>query len=154
MLFKALIAFLVLPGLVAGLIPGLVFFIDPWRGETNPLGLFVMAGGLFILLWCVRDFYAAGKGTLALWSPPEHLVVIGLYRFCRNPMYVGVLVLISGWVLFANSAMLIAYLVILFFGFQLRVILYEEPRLLKLFGRDWESYAALVPRWIPRLKTQ
>ena len=152
MFFKALIAFLVLPGLVAGLVPGVVFYIDPWRGATNPFGLFVMAAGLFIQLWCIRDFYVAGKGTLAPWSPPKHLVVIGLYRFCRNPMYVGVLILIAGWAMFANSAVLIAYLLILFLSFHFRVIRYEEPRLLKLFGPDWETYAAAIPRWLPKFK--
>ena len=153
MFFKALTAFLVLPGIVAGLIPAIVFYIDPWRGETNPFGLLVIAAGLFILLWCVRNFYVAGKGTLAPWSPPQNLVIIGLYRFCRNPMYVGVLVLIAGWSVYATSPLLVGYLLVLFFSFHLRVILYEEPRLLKLFGMEWESYAAAVPRWLPRLKT-
>jgi len=150
MVFKALTSFLVLPGVVAFLLPCMLSLTDPWRGEVNVSGLFVMAGGLFILLVCVRDFYVAGKGTLAPWSPPRQLVSVGLYRFCRNPMYVGVLILIGGWALFAASPVLACYVLIVTVAFHWWVILYEEPRLSQLFDAAWESYAASVPRWVPR----
>jgi len=152
MFFQALTAFIVLPGVFAGLVPWLLYFIDPWRGEGYTFGVVVMAVGLFLLLWCVRDFYISGKGTLAPWSPPKNLVMDGLYRFCRNPMYVGVLVLVGGWALIAASPLLVCYFLILAVGFHFRVILYEEPRLLKLFGAAWESYSSSVPRWLPGLK--
>jgi protein-S-isoprenylcysteine O-methyltransferase Ste14 len=152
MFFKTLTAFLVLPGFVAGVVPYLLFLADPWRGKGYTLGMLVMTAGLFLLFWCVRDFYMSGKGTLAPWSPPKHLVMVGLYRFCRNPMYVGVLVLVGGWALFAASPLLVCYLVVLIFGFHFRVILYEEPQLTKLFGAEWESYSFTVPRWLPRYK--
>jgi protein-S-isoprenylcysteine O-methyltransferase Ste14 len=152
MFIRALTAFLVLPGIVAGLIPWILFYSDPWRRESFTLGLLVMAGGLFILLWCIRDFYITGKGTLAPWSPPKRLVIVGLYRICRNPMYIGILVLVFGWAIFATSPLLVGYFVVLIFSFHFRVILYEEPRLSKLFGTEWEFYSSMVPRWLPGLK--
>jgi protein-S-isoprenylcysteine O-methyltransferase Ste14 len=152
MFSKALTAFIVLPGVVAGVVPSILFFTDPWRGEGYIFGLLVMAGGLFILLWCVRDFYISGKGTLAPWSPPKDLVIVGLYCFSRNPMYVGVLVLVSGWALTAGSPLLVCYFVVLATGFHLRVVFYEEPHLSKLFGAGWKSYSSSVPRWLPRCK--
>ncbi|MBW3631341.1 MAG: alpha/beta fold hydrolase [Gemmatimonadetes bacterium] len=92
---RAAAAFLALPGVVAYAVPWLV------RPRSVPLdarGLPLLAAGTAALLWCVRDFYMAGRGTLAPWAPPERLVVIGLYRFSRNPMYVSVLLILVGWV--------------------------------------------------------
>jgi hypothetical protein len=76
----ALLAFLVLPGLAAVIAPPFIALVDPWRGQTWLPGLAIMCGGAFVLLWCVRDFYVSGKGTLAPWDPPKQLVVVGLYR--------------------------------------------------------------------------
>ena len=146
---RALIAFLVLPGTIAGLVPYLLFLFDPWQGEGHRAGLLVMAGGLFIIIWCVRDFYLSGKGTLAPWSPPQNLVIIGLYRFCRNPMYVGVVVLVLGWAIVAASPLLVSYWILLPVAFHLRVIFYEEKCLGQLFGPQWEEYRSSVPRWVP-----
>ena len=148
---KALAAFLVLPGILAGLVPYIVFRIDPWQGEGARLGLAVMAGGLFIVIWCVRDFYTSGKGTLAPWSPPQNLVIVGLYRFCRNPMYVGVLILVLGWAIVAASPLLVSYWIVLSLAFHFRVILYEEKCLGQLFGSQWEEYRSSVSRWVPRI---
>ena len=63
-------------------------------------GLLVMFLGTVVLGWCIRDFYISGKGTLAPWDPPRKLVVMGLYRYVRNPMYIGVLILVAGWFMF------------------------------------------------------
>lgn len=153
MLFaRALLAFLVLPGTVAGLLPWWILRSDPARGPGWPLaGALIMLVGLLVLLWCVRDFYVAGKGTLAPWDPPRRLVVVGLYRFMRNPMYVGVLTLVLGWSLAAGSTRLAVYCAILAGAFHLRIIVYEEPRLTVLFGPDFARYRAAVPRWLPCL---
>ena len=101
MLFlRALLSFLVLPGMIAfaiplvWLAPGRLFHFD---------GLFVLVPGVAILLECVREFYVNGKGTLAPWDPPRHLVTSGLYRWSRNPMYVGVLLTILGWAVALRS---------------------------------------------------
>ena len=88
MLLRAILAFLVCPGTVAVLVPLLLI---PWNDpglQFRSLGLPVLVLGFAGLLWCVRDFYVAGKGTLAPWAPPQHLVIVGLYRYSRNPMYV------------------------------------------------------------------
>ena len=114
------------------------------------IGAIPLAAGIMVLLWCIRDFYAAGKGTLAPWDPPKHLVRVGCYRFTRNPMYVGIVFLLVGWSLLAGSRWLGIYTAILGLGFHLRVVLYEEPTLLKKFGPEFERYAATVPRWLSR----
>lgn len=152
MFLRALFAFLVFPGVFAGLIPAWIVSNDPWRGDGSPVGLLPVAVGFVLLLWCVRDFYVAGKGTLAPWDPPKRLVVIGLYRFVRNPMYVSVLSLLIGWSIAAGSLLLAIYTVIVAIFFHLRVLFFEEPRLAKLFGPDWTAYKTSVRRWVPRLR--
>jgi protein-S-isoprenylcysteine O-methyltransferase Ste14 len=106
---RALFAFVALPGTVAGVIPAMIVY-----GKSNRHGGSVAAGfgllglGLLLLLWCVRDFYVCGKGTLAPWQPPKHLVVVGLYRYVRNPMYLAVLTIVLGWSVVFGSAALLA----------------------------------------------
>jgi protein-S-isoprenylcysteine O-methyltransferase Ste14 len=153
MLFvRALASFLALPGVVAGLVPWLIVSNDRGRGEGwSAAGLVVSGAGLALLLWCVRDFYVTGKGTLAPWDPPKTLVRVGLYRFVRNPMYVGVITLVSGWSLLSGSRRLAIYALGLMALFHARVVLFEEPWLARTFPEAWERYRASVPRWIPRL---
>jgi len=132
------------------LLPSLLLPIDRWRTSGTWFGLPVLGCGIFVLLWCVRDFYVTGKGTLAPWDPPTRLVVVGLYRFVRNPMYVGVLGVVLGWSLVAGSPLLAIYAALLAVGFHLRVVLYEEPVLQSQFGDDWTRYRAGVNRWLPK----
>jgi protein-S-isoprenylcysteine O-methyltransferase Ste14 len=150
MLARALLAFLALPGLLAGVVPCAIGLVDPWRGDGYRSGLAVMAVGLAVLLRCVRDFYVSGKGTLAPWSPPRRLVVVGLYRKTRNPMYLGVLTLVAGWALGFGSPLLAVYVLLLAAGFHRRVVRHEEPWLARRFGAEWTAYAGTVPRWLPR----
>jgi protein-S-isoprenylcysteine O-methyltransferase Ste14 len=150
MFIRALIAFLLLPFVVAGIIPFLIVFGNPHLAGTAPLGIVLAVIGFVLLLWCVRDFYVAGKGTLAPWDPPKSLVIIGLYRFVRNPMYIAVLTLVAGWGLMFGSIGLGIYVCILAIGFHLRVIMYEEPWLGQQFGPDWEAYSKAVSRWLPQ----
>ncbi|PLY10196.1 MAG: isoprenylcysteine carboxyl methyltransferase [Desulfuromonas sp.] len=150
MFLRALLAFLLLPGLAAFVAPPLLVRLDPWRGVPIAAGWCVIVLGTLLLLWCVRDFYLSGKGTLAPWDPPKKLVVIGLYRLVRNPMYVGVLTLVAGWALLHASPLLTSYTVLLAIGFHLRVIRYEEPWLAEQFGDDWQRYRTHVGRWWPR----
>ncbi len=148
MFLRALASFLVLPGVVAGLVPPMIAAADPWRGAGWTVGIGVLAVGLFVLLWTVRDFYVAGKGTLAPWDPPKHLVIVGLYRYTRNPMYVGVIVLVAGWAMLLGSPVLAGYVAVLMAAFHVRVVVAEEPWLERQFGDAWSAYAAEVPRWI------
>ena len=148
MLFvRALLAFLALPTIVGGVVPWLILRNDHSRVAGTPLGWPILLFGASVLLWCVRDFYVIGKGTLAPWDPPKKLVTIGLYRFVRNPIYVGVVGFVVGWSLIAGSWRMAGYAAVLAVGFHLRVIFYEEPTLARLFGTDWERYRANVHRW-------
>lgn len=151
MLFlRALLSFLILPGFFAFALPAWLASIDGRRGGGFAVGWLVVVAGATILLWCVRDFYVAGKGTLAPWDPPRRLVVVGLYRYLRNPMYVGVLTLVLGWAVLLGSRLLLWYVVCLAVGFHLRTIIAEEPYLAEHFGEDWREYRAAVRRWWPR----
>ena len=151
MFLRALLAFLALPAVVGGLIPWLLLPNDGWRIQGTFLGWPVLLCGLGLLLWCVRDFYVIGKGTLAPWDPPKNLVIVGLYRFIRNPMYVGVLGFVAGWSLIAGSPLLTAYTGALAVAFHFRVVFYEEPTLARQFGREWTQYQCTVNRWLPKV---
>jgi protein-S-isoprenylcysteine O-methyltransferase Ste14 len=150
MFLRALFAFLALPGVFAGLLPLLIVSSDSSHREGSFLGAIPLIIGIGVLGWCVRDFYVSGKGTLAPWDPPKHLVTVGLYRFTRNPMYIGVLLLTTGWSIVAGSPLLLGYTVVLAISFHLRVLFFEEPWLEKQFGAEWKAYSAAVSRWIPR----
>jgi protein-S-isoprenylcysteine O-methyltransferase Ste14 len=110
--------------------------------------------GFSVALRCIWDFGRTGRGTPAPFAPPQRLVVVGFYRYVRNPMYVGFFAGWMGlWIVFgsANRAALVVLLVataavVLFVKF------YEEPTLRKLFGADYVQYSAHVPRWIPRIR--
>ncbi len=151
MFFRALTAFIALPGIVAVITPPVIAYIDPWNRYHWSPGIFVMIIGAFVLFWCVRDFYKLGKGTLAPWNPPVKLVVAGLYRFVRNPMYIGVLLLVLGWSLYFFSLFLFLYTLALAIAFHIRVVRYEEPALKSQFGGQWELYQKEVSRWLPRM---
>jgi protein-S-isoprenylcysteine O-methyltransferase Ste14 len=107
-----------------------------------------LIAGFLLLLWCVRDFYVTGKGTLAPWSPPRNLVTVGLYRFSRNPMYVAVALMLAGWTVSAWSSSLAIYTCFVIVAFHLRVVFGEEPWLARTHGAAWDEYKARVPRWL------
>ncbi|MDD1632895.1 MAG: isoprenylcysteine carboxylmethyltransferase family protein, partial [Methylococcaceae bacterium] len=116
------------------------------------LGLAVLGIGLAIYGWCVADFALAGRGTPAPIDPPKELVVRGLYRFARNPMYVGVLAVIAGQSWLFGSLPLAIYALAVFACFHVFVIAYEEPTLRRHFDGAYQRYCAAVPRWLPRLR--
>ena len=148
MLLRAITAFVALPGVVA-------FAVPIWIGISTrrplryvPLAATILALGTLLLLWCVREFYVAGRGTLAPWSPPRHLVTSGPYRWSRNPMYIGVVTILVGWWLLWDSRTLLTYLLVVACVFYVRVLVMEEPWAARHFGAEWEAYRANVPRWI------
>lgn len=148
LLLRALLAFVALPGLVAIAVP-VIWLIRAERTEVvRPWGLVILVAGFAGLLWCVRDFYVAGRGTLAPWSPPRRLVAVGLYRYSRNPMYVAVLAVLAGWGLSFGSAGHLIYAGAVAVAFQLRVVLHEEPWLARTFPEDWDAYRRRTPRWL------
>lgn len=142
---------LVVPGVVAVLVP--LWLAAPRDGAE---ALLLLAAPLFIVgvsiyLWCVWDFAVFGRGTPAPIDAPKRLVVRGLYRYSRNPMYVGVLTTIAGWVvLFGAPVRLLIYLAAVVATFNSFVVFYEEPHLLREFGSEYERYCARVGRWFPR----
>jgi protein-S-isoprenylcysteine O-methyltransferase Ste14 len=145
---RAIAAFLALPGPVA-------FVVPVWIGASAvrpvrylaPAAVLVCLGTL-LLLWCVREFYVSGRGTLAPWDPPVHLVTSGPYRVSRNPMYVGVVTILAGWCTLWPSRALVIYSALVMIAFQLRVLLFEEPWAARRFGAEWDAYRARVPRWV------
>lgn len=142
---RSTLSFVGLPGVVAYLVP-LAILRPAVRPQTTGLGIAVV--GTVVLIWCVVEFHRRGRGTLAPWDPPVALVVSGLYRYSRNPMYVGVLLVLVGWAVSWPSLSLWIYAVAIASAFHLRVILAEEPWLARTFGASWESYRHAVPRWI------
>jgi len=152
MIVRAVFAFLALPAVVAGLVPALIVRgATPDRGFLSAGTALLSAGG-FLLLWCVRDFFVSGRGTLAPWDPPKHLVVVGLYRHVRNPMYLAVLTVLAGWSLLYASGRVAIYAALIAVLFHVRVIAHEEPWLSRQFGAEWDAYRASVPRWLPRVR--
>ena len=110
--------------------------------------------GFSVALRCIWDFGRTGRGTPAPFVPPQRLVVVGFYRYVRNPMYVGFFAGWMGlWVVFGRANR-VALLVVLIatVAVVLFVKFYEEPTLRKMFGADYEEYCRNVPRWIPRIR--
>lgn len=148
---KAALFTVVVPGSVGGLVPALVLRgREAADGALLGLALCLMAIGAAIYLRCVWDFVVFGRGTPAPIDAPKRLVVRGLYRYSRNPMYVGLLTLVAGWAILFGSVVMVGYGVFLFTFFWLFVRFYEERRLAREFGDEYQAYMAQVGRWLPR----
>jgi protein-S-isoprenylcysteine O-methyltransferase Ste14 len=150
---KTILFLILVPGTVAGWAPywllqgGGRFDVGALRlAGIIPIGL-----GTVILLWCFWEFVYSGRGTPAPIDPPKQLVVGGLYRFVRNPMYVGVGLILIGESLLFESGRLFVYTLGVGVVFNLFVLFYEEPTLRKKFGYEYAAYCRSVPRWLPRL---
>ncbi len=150
MWLRALVAFAALPGVIAFAVPVTWLMRGSHTRVVQPFGLLPLLLGGFALLWCVRDFYVRGKGTLAPWAPPAHLVIVGLYRWSRNPMYVAVILILVGWAGAFGVPGLFLYAAAVAVGFHLRVVLAEEPWLARVHGVEWQEYCRRVPRWFGR----
>jgi protein-S-isoprenylcysteine O-methyltransferase Ste14 len=153
---RSLIATMLLPGLLAGYIPWRYFALGAVKPDlTDPisvLGIVCIVLGAALLAACIWEFAASGRGTLAPVDPPRQLVVRGLYRYVRNPMYVGVTTILLGEVVLTRSSALLWYGIAWFVAANLFVLLYEEPTLRQRFGTSYAEYCRQVGRWIPRLR--
>jgi protein-S-isoprenylcysteine O-methyltransferase Ste14 len=146
---------IIAPGFVAGLVP---WRISRWRFEAPFLGmpLFRFAGGILVMLGVIGlldsfvRFAVQGVGTPAPVFPTRHLVVTGLYRYVRNPMYVAVVSTILGQGLLLGNVTLLEYGGLAWLVFHLFVLVYEEPTLRASFGPEYKLFCNEVPRWIPR----
>ena len=151
LLLKNLLFTVLVPGSVGVYLPMLIAGDTPAAPGMGALLAFPIFGlGAAIYAWCVWDFATFGRGTPAPIDAPVKLVVRGLYHYVRNPMYVGVLTVLLGWVLVFQTGTMLLYAVVvgsLFHGF---VLFYEEPTLQRLFGAEYDEYCSRVGRWIPR----
>lgn len=142
------------PGMVAGLIPYLILrnkVDDPFSGPLDfykVFGVLLFLTGLIIVFDCIIRFAIQGQGTLSPADPTKKLVITGLYKFSRNPMYVGVLLLLTGESIFFHPNSLWIYSLFIFCMFHLFVLFVEEPRLRRDFGEEYDQYCQKVRRWI------
>jgi protein-S-isoprenylcysteine O-methyltransferase Ste14 len=147
------------------LAPGTFGFYVPWRitrwhlappllglWVLRPVGVVLALVGFIGLAESFSRFAIHGRGTPAPVLPPKRLVVTGLYRYVRNPMYVAVLWIVAGQALFLGSPRLLAYAALVWVTVHVWVLVYEEPGLRARFGEDYATYTAAVRRWRPRLR--
>jgi protein-S-isoprenylcysteine O-methyltransferase Ste14 len=143
------------PGVVAGLVP---WWLTQWQtGAANPVpvriaGVVLTGAGAAVLLGAFAQFVIQGKGTPAPPVPTEQLVVRGLYRYVRNPMYLAVLAVIIGQAMLLGRPVLLGYAAVVGIGFIAFVHGYEQPALTRRYGTQYEAYRRAVPGWWPRLR--
>ena len=138
-------------------VPGLGGVWAPWRllvryGHPGPLILAaipVIAAGVALYTWCVWKFATVGRGTPGLWDSPRRVVAAGPYRWVRNPIYLGALLIVLGEAWLFGSLAVLAYAGVLAVLFHLFVAGYEERVLGRRFGDSYLEYRRTVPRWIP-----
>lgn len=154
--FRSLLWTILLPGLFAGYVPwryfGLRSVVLDLQRPAHWVGLIGIGAGLALLAACILEFARSGRGTLSPVDPPRILVVRGAYRFVRNPMYLGVSLIVLGEVLLTRSRGLFTWWAVWFALVNLFVLGYEEPTLRRQFGAAYEQYTAAVGRWVPRLR--
>ena len=142
------------PGIVAGLIPFLILGNEANNILAQPLtfhhysGATIFVIGFVIMMTCIISFAVNGRGTLSPADPTKRLVISGLYKFSRNPMYVGVTMILLGEAIFFQSKYLWIYSLFVFVAFNIFILLSEEPRLRKDFGEEYYLYCKKVRRWI------
>jgi len=145
-----------LPGAVAGYLPWRFFGLARVQLDlgrpTQGLGLLCIATGVVLLGTCIWELARTGRGTLAPVDPPQELVVRGLYRYVRNPIYLSVTVIVLGEFLLTWSRSLLVYWACFFVAANLFVIGYEEPALRRRFGASYERYTREVGRWLPTVR--
>ncbi len=153
LLLKNVLFTVLVPGTVAVYVPLLLTrHQSPASGLASVPGLVCIVFGAGMYIWCVWDFATFGRGTPLPLDAPKRLVVRGLYRYTRNPMYVCVLTVLSGWTILFRSPVLVLYTLGAALVVNLFVIYYEEPKLRELFGQEYEAYCQRVGRWLPRFK--
>ena len=144
--------FVAAPGTTAGLVPWLV---TGWEGSPavwDAVDLLGVLVGLAMVVACFVRFVREGRGTPAPVAPTEELVVGGLYRYLRNPMYVGVGLVIAGQCLAFRSLALVVWLALFAVAVTAFVVAYEQPTLRARYGASYDAYCRSVPAIVPRLR--
>jgi len=153
--FKTILYMGTLHGFFTYYFPGRLAWL---AGQPMDVGMFrfiafpIWVVGTLIILRCSMDIVHKGNGTPAHLDPPKALIVEGLYRHVRNPIYLGALLVQIGYIVWSGSGLLIAYLMFFIAAFHLLIVLFEEPVLQKKFGQEYEVYRRNVPRWLPWFK--
>ena len=146
------IFFLIAPGVVAGVVPwSITRYARPAEFPIVLFGLALVALGLAALIACFVQFVREGRGTPAPVAPTEKLVVGGLYRWVRNPMYLAVAMIILGQAVAFASAGLVVWFVVFAVAVVSFVAAYEQPALRRAYGASYDAYCRAVPAWWPRL---
>ena len=155
-LLRTLIFTILVPGSVTVLIPHWILRSRPGTDfDISALrwgGILPIALGAAVYFSCAWEFVKTGGGTPAPVDAPKALVARGLYRYTRNPMYVGVVSILIGEAVLFQSLRLASYVFIVWLFFHFFVLLYEEPTLRRKFGPSYEEYRKDVPRWIPKVR--
>ncbi len=152
---KITLMFIIVPGVADVLIPALILAAVrqlrlPPFGISQGIGCLLAALGLTAVIWVCQAFARRGKGTPAPFDPPRRFVMEGLYRWVRNPMYIGAGILIPlGEAFFFETFWLALYAALLWLGLHLYITRFEEPALIRRFGRPYRKYLRTVPRWLP-----
>lgn len=153
---RSLLWTILMPGVVAGYLPWRYFGVREvqldFAHPAHLLGVLCIAIGAVLLGACIVEFARRGRGTLSPLDPPRELVVRGLYRYVRNPMYLSVLTIVFGEILLTRSAALVIYWMVFFAAANLFVMGYEEPWLRRQFGGSYEQYTRQVGRWLPAFR--
>ena len=152
-ILKTLLFTVVVPGTVVGYIPYVLAAHGEHAGArgVGVIGMVAMAVGGAGYLSCAWNFAYHGLGTPAPLDPPKVLIVRGLNRYVRNPMYVSVLLIVLGEAALFRAPLLVLYGALLWSCAHLFVVFYEEPTLQKQFGAQYDQYRKSVPRWVPRV---
>lgn len=161
MTWKLLKAIFILPGTVLVLVPVIILIISYNSRFSSELigpgsllfwpGLAAAGLGMALAIWTVTLFTKFGQGTPAPWDPPMKLVIRGPYRYVRNPMITGVLLLLLAEALLLQSLPIFLWLAVFLLLNNIYFPLFEERSLEKRFGADYLEYKKHVSRWIPRL---
>jgi len=153
---RIVLFFLLVPGSIVFYLPLFlgrkVFSNENANQFIQYLGVLSWIIGGLIVTWCVMAFFKIGKGTPSPTDPPTVLVTSGLYRWTRNPIYVGGLLIVLGHYLYSQSWILLAYLALVSLLFHCVVIFYEEPHMHRQFDEAYKQYCKQVPRWFVQLK--
>lgn len=145
-----------------GFMHGLFTFFIPYQlavfdrsifnfGLFRYVAFLLWAIGIYTIIWCSIEFINRGRGTPAHIDPPKVLVINGLYKYVRNPIYVGALLIQIGYIIWFASRLASLYFLLFFLAFYILVVFIEEPILKNTFGTVYDEYIKRVPRWIPRI---
>ena len=119
-------------------------------GKLRYVALPLWTLGAWIIILCCWEMVRKGGGTPAHMDPPKQLVMTGLYRHVRNPIYLGALLVLMGHIIWSGSGWVMAYFLCYTIAFHILIVVFEEPNLRSKFGKAYEEYLTRVPRWLPK----